>query len=125
MFMNAQLIQLTLNELNASSEDILASALISNDGLPVVTALSDDVDGDRVGGMTAALLSLGTRVTKELRCGNMNQVIVRGDEGYLLMLEANEEMVLVVTAKEDAKLGLILFQARSAIKSLWNWQTMI
>lgn len=120
MFMNAQLIQLTLNELNSSSEDILASALISNDGLPIVTALSDDVDGDRVGGMTAALLSLGTRVTQELRCGKMNQVIVRGDEGYLLMLEADEEMVLVVTAKEDAKLGLILFQARSAIKNLWN-----
>lgn len=120
MFMNAQLIQLTLNELNASSEDILSSALISNDGLPIVTALAKDIDGDRVGGMTAALQSLCTRVTKELRCGNLNQVIVRGDEGYLLVLEADEDMVLVVTAREDAKLGFILFQARSAIKNLWN-----
>lgn len=120
MFMNAQMVQLTLNELNASSDDILASALISNDGLPVVTALSPDVDGDRVGGMTAALQSLSSRVTQELRCGNLKQVIVHGDEGYLLMLHADEEMVLVVTAKEDAKLGLILFQARAAIKNLWD-----
>lgn len=118
MFMNPQMLQLALNDLKNTSEEILGCALISNDGLPIVTALNDDTDSDRVGAMTAALLSLGSRVTEELHCGNMNQVIVRGDDGYIIIMQANEDMVLVLTTGEDTTLGFVLFQARTAVKNL-------
>ena len=115
---NVRMIELTLQDLNASSSDITASALISSDGLPIATALPHDVIADRVGGMTAALLALGNRATRELRCGTMSQVTVQGDDG---LVQASPESLLILTAKHEAKLGLILLSARQAVKQMSEW----
>lgn len=111
-----EIILSVLNELNSSSSDITASALISMDGLPLASVLQHDTDPDRVGGMAAAMLSLGNRATRELSCGKLEQVLVKGDDGYILMVQAGAEAVLVLTAKEDAKPGLLFFNARNAAK---------
>ena len=58
--------QQILEDLNSSSADVEASALISNDGLMIASALPTGVDEDRVGAMSAALLSLGDRAGREL-----------------------------------------------------------
>lgn len=68
---NNQLQQI-LNDLNGSTADIEASALISTDGLMMASALPQGMDEDRVGAMTAALLSLGDRAAKELAVGHCN-----------------------------------------------------
>ncbi|MFO1382670.1 MAG: roadblock/LC7 domain-containing protein [Moraxella osloensis] len=51
--------QQILNDLNSSSADVEASALISTDGLMIASALPAGIDEDRVGAMSAKLLSLG------------------------------------------------------------------
>lgn len=118
---NVRMIELTLQDLNASSSDITASALISSDGLPIATALPHDVIADRVGGMTAALLALGNRATRELRCGTMSQVTVQGDDGLIVLVQASPESLLIIIAKHEAKLGLILLSARQAVKQMSEW----
>ena len=44
--------------------------------------------------MSAALLSLGARVARELDRGTLEQVLVKGDNGYVLMLQAGNDAVL-------------------------------
>ena len=69
---NNQLQQI-LNDLNGSTADIEASALISTDGLMMASALPQGMDEDRVGAMTAALLSLGvTALPKNWHVGHCN-----------------------------------------------------
>lgn len=114
--MKQKMLEKVLNDLNYETADITASAVISIDGLPIAAVLRHGTNADRVGGMSAALLSLGNRATKELACGPMGQIVVQGEEGFILLLQAGEESVLVLTAKPDAKLGLILFHARQAAK---------
>jgi len=41
-----------------------------------------------------------------------------GTDGYILLIQAGEDTVLVVTARESAKLGLILLDARRAARSI-------
>jgi len=89
--MHEQLLTSVLSDLNRSSIDITASAVISTDGLPIAHILPNNVDADRVGAMSAALLALGNRTIHELLCGELEQVIVkgtaevtRGDEVILL-----------------------------------------
>jgi predicted regulator of Ras-like GTPase activity (Roadblock/LC7/MglB family) len=76
------------------------------------------MDDTRVGGMTATLLNLGTRAATELRRGDVKEVIVRGDEGYAVMVSAGRGVLLLVLASEDTKLGLIFFDMREAIKDI-------
>ena len=116
--MNEQIITNLLDELNATTSDILASALVSTDGLTIASTLQRTVDPDRVGGISAALLALGNRATKELSCGRLDQVMVKGDNGYILAVQAGEEAVLLLTAKEDAKLGMLLIQAKRTAKRI-------
>lgn len=116
--MNLRILETILHDLNSETPDITASAVISTDGLPVASALQRGTNPDRVGGMSAALLALGNRATKELSCGNMTQTVVQGDDGFILLIEAGDETVLILTAKPDAKLGMILFHARQAAQNI-------
>ncbi|MBK8336295.1 MAG: roadblock/LC7 domain-containing protein [Sterolibacteriaceae bacterium] len=107
-----------LKSLQNRSPGIEASALISEDGLMIASVLSADLDDTRVGGMTATLLSLGTRASAELRRGEVREVIVRGDNGYAVMVNAGSGTLLLVLTTEDTKLGLIFFDMREAIKGI-------
>lgn len=106
----------TLRRLQNASPGVEAAAVISEDGLMIASALSQDLDEMRVAGMTATLLSLGTRAAGELRRGAVQEVIVRGDDGYAVMINAGRGALLLVLANEDAKLGLIFFDMRDAIE---------
>lgn len=107
-----------LSTLQSSSPGVEASALISSDGLMIASALSQDFDETRVAGMTATLLNLGSRAATELKRGEVSEVIVRGEQGYAVMISAGRGALLLVLAKEATPLGLIFFDMREAIKSI-------
>lgn len=107
-----------LRRLQSGSPDVEASALISDDGLMIASVLPQDIDETRVAGMTATLLSLGLRASVELGRGSVKEVIVRGDEGYAVMLSAGRGVLLLTLANENAKLGLIFFDMREAINDV-------
>lgn len=107
-----------LNELNGTSADIEASGVISTDGLMMASVLPAVMDEDRVGAMSAAMLSLGDRTAQELARGTLEQVLIKGDNGYVLMTYAGDEAVLTVMAKSNAKLGLIFLDVKRAAESV-------
>ena len=107
-----------LKNLQTGSPDVEASALITEDGLMIASSLAQDLDETRVAGMSATLLSLGTRASAELRRGEVEEVIVRGEQGYVVMISAGRGVLLLVVANERAKLGLIFFDMREAINAI-------
>jgi len=107
-----------LRDLQASTADVEASAIVSVDGLIMASALPANVEEDRVSAMSAAMLSLGERIAGELGRGLLNQVYVRGNHGYVLLTSVGEEAVLTVLAREGAKLGLIFLDMRRAVEDL-------
>ncbi len=107
-----------LRDLQAGTPDIEGSAIVSVDGLMMASALSADVEEDRVAAMSAAMLSLGERIAGELGRGEMEEVYVRGDEGYVFLKAVGEEAVLTVLARRDAKLGLIFLDMKRATQDL-------
>jgi predicted regulator of Ras-like GTPase activity (Roadblock/LC7/MglB family) len=107
-----------LTELNGTSADIQASGVISTDGLMMASVLPAGLDEDRVGAMSAAMLSLGDRTAKELARGTLEQVLIKGALGYVLMSYAGDEAVLTVMAKPNAKLGLIFLDVKRAAESI-------
>ncbi len=107
-----------LRRMQSDTPGVEASALISEDGLMIASALSPDMDETRVAGMTATLINLGTRAATELARGEVKEVIIRGDNGYAVMIDAGRGVMLLVLANETSKLGLIFFDMHEAIRSL-------
>ena len=116
--MRADMLTSVLTELNGTSGDIEASAVISTDGLTIASVLPAGMDEDRVGAMSAAMLSLGDRTAQELARGRLEQVLIKGEKGYVLMIYAGSESVLTVLAKPNAKLGLIFLDVKRAAASI-------
>jgi predicted regulator of Ras-like GTPase activity (Roadblock/LC7/MglB family) len=107
-----------LRDMQASSPDIEGSAIVSVDGLSIASALHQEIEEDRVSAMSAAMLSLGERIASELGRGILEQVYIRGENGYVLLTAVGEEAVLTVMARKEAKLGLILLDMRRAVEDL-------
>ncbi len=107
-----------LREMQAASPEIIASAVVSVDGLIMASALPTEVEEDRVSAMSAAMLSLGERISSELGRGLLEQVYIRGDHGYVILTAVGDEAVLTALARENAKLGLIFLEMRRAAEDL-------
>ena len=107
-----------LRDLQASSSDVEASAVVSVDGLTMASALPADVEEDRVAAMSAAMLSLGERIATELGRGILDQVYIKGEKGYVVLMAVGRDAVLTVLARQQAKLGLLFLDMRRATEDL-------
>lgn len=107
-----------LRAMQAASPDIEASAIVSVDGLIMASALQADVEEDRVSAMSAAMLSLGERIATELGRGVLDQVYIKGNNGFIILTSVGQEAVLTALARQEAKLGLIFLEMRRAAEDL-------
>ncbi len=107
-----------LRAMQAAAPDIEASAIVSVDGLIMASALQQGVEEDRVSAMSAAMLSLGERISGELGRAGLEQVYIKGDAGAIILTSVGEEAVLTALARQEAKLGLIFLEMRRAAEDI-------
>lgn len=107
-----------LKELNSRSSTIEASAAMSRDGLMLGSVLGANVDPDRLGAMCASMLSLAARAAGELGRGELKQVLVDGENGYLLLTHIGGDAVLAVVSRPSSNLGMVFVEARKTAAKL-------
>jgi len=110
---NAELME-CINELRFRSIGIVDVAIVSLEGLPLVSLVLEKVEETRFAAMTAAMLSLGERVSTELNKGLLKKIFVEGEHGYIISMQAGENAVLTVSATMDTKLGLLFLDMQRA-----------
>jgi uncharacterized protein len=104
--------------LQASSPDVEASAVVSIDGLIIASALKTEMSEDRVAAMSAAMLSLGEQISKEMGRGSLEQVHIKGNDGYVILIAIGEKAVLTSLVNLQAKLGVLFLELRRAADDL-------
>jgi uncharacterized protein len=107
-----------LRDLQAGSPNVEASAVVSVDGLIMASSLPSEVDEDRISAMSAAMLSLGERISEELRRGKLEKVYIEGDNGFIVLMAVGEDAVLTVLARKKARLGLVIHDMKRAVEDL-------
>jgi predicted regulator of Ras-like GTPase activity (Roadblock/LC7/MglB family) len=107
-----------LRSLRDSSTDIEASALVSNDGLMIASALATDMEPSRVAAISAVLVNLGMQAARELRRGEVSEVVVRGEQGYAVMHSSERGALLLVLAKEVIPLGLLFLTVKQTVEEV-------
>jgi len=109
-----------LKELNSISGHIEASAIMSRDGLSVASVLGQGVDPDRLGAMCAALLGLADTTARELNRGELQQVLIHGSLGFMLITHVGEKAVLAVATKPGTNLGMVFLETKKAATKISN-----
>jgi uncharacterized protein len=107
-----------LRSLRTSTPEIIGAVVVTMDGFVVSSVIPSEVDEELIGGMAAALLGVGERISHDLMRAQMEQVYVRSPKGYVIINAITEQSALVLLVTRDAKLGLIFLELRRAIEEL-------
>lgn len=107
-----------LKKLHTSTPDIEGAAVISMDGLIMASSLPAGVEEDRVSAMSAALYGIGSTTAEELERGEVEQLYIKGHNGYLVITQSGTESVLGVMANAKAKLGIIFLDVKRAAEEI-------
>jgi uncharacterized protein len=109
-----------LSNLQASSADVEACAIVSEDGLIIASSLpqSKGFEESHVAAMSAAMLSMANRTAAELNRGSIEQLFVKGEKGYVIISYAGPHASLLAMARKEAKLGLIFLDMSRAAEEI-------
>jgi predicted regulator of Ras-like GTPase activity (Roadblock/LC7/MglB family) len=85
---------------------------VSRDGLIIASNFPADLEESSISAMSATMVSLGAKIANALRRGAVDQLYIRGENGYAILVPAGEHAVFTVLAKSNARLGLIMRDIR-------------
>jgi len=94
-------------------------ALVTVDGLPcgIVNAFAG-IEADRVSAMSAAMLSLGERISYELKNGNLQYNLIAGADGFSFVLVLSGDYILAMGLRRDASIPDLLVKLRGLLLPL-------
>jgi hypothetical protein len=115
---NSQKIGFVLQNFVSTTSEVQGAAVVTPDGLPLATSLPTGMDDERVSAMSAAMLSLGDRIGKELVRGSIDRIYVEGDEGFSILTSCGEDAVFLVLAGKAAKQGVLMLEIKRAVSEL-------
>lgn len=107
-----------LRTLKSTHEAIEGCAFVTSDGRVVASALDPEINPDRFGAMCAALIALASRAAREAARGDLQQLIIEGRDGPMLVTHAGWHGVLSVSAKPQCPLGRLILDARATANLL-------
>ena len=111
-------LQSTLHQFVSGTNDIEGAALLTTDGLPLVSVLPGHMEEERVAAMSAALLSLSERIGSELIRGGITQIAIDGVDGYCMLNSCGEEAILLVLATRMVKKGILTLEVKRVVGEL-------
>ncbi len=104
-----------LATLQRITRGVQASALITPEGLPIVSKFNGKYSTTSdviMGAMSAALLSVGERAVNELKRGTLQHVLLAGEQGYLVLTSIEEKAIFLALTTKKANLGFILLSMK-------------
>lgn len=107
-----------LRQLRSSLQEIEAAVLISSDAMALASDISDESDEEMISALSASVLSMGERAANDLKRGILDQVYIKGDQGYLLIVHCGPDALLSLLVKPEAKLGVVFMEAKRTAEEL-------
>lgn len=111
-------LEASLQSFVANASNVQGAALVSPDGLTLAAVLPGAMDEERAAAMSAAMLSLGERIGRELSRGQIERILVEGGSGYGILTSCTEDAVLLVLADASAKLGILNLEIKNVLAEL-------
>lgn len=87
--------------------DLEALAVVNTEGIKVAFFSEKGTDPDLLSAVSSAILSTGKMVTGNLTHGDLEQVLVRGEEGFTILASAGE-YILIGASRDLHNVGLAM-----------------
>ena len=112
----------TLRKLHTAVVGIKASVVVNRDGLLVASfppgddddPLANPTSSPQVAAMSATLIGLAERTLGRLAQGDLQRLLMEGEEGVMVVFPAGSHASLAVLVEKDARLSHVLFASKKA-----------
>ncbi len=118
MAINTEKLSHILQDFVSTTTNVQGAAMVTTDGLPLASSLPSGMDEERVSAMSAAMLSLGERIGRELTRGELDRIYVQGNEGFSILTSCGSDAVFLVLASKDAKQGVLMLEIKRTLAEL-------
>ena len=118
MAINTEKLEQILQNFVTTTTDVQGAAMVTPDGLPLASSLPGGMDDERVSAMSAAMLSLGDRIGRELARGEIDRIYVEGEDGFSILTSCGEDAVFLVLAGKAAKQGVLMLEIKRTLTAL-------
>jgi len=115
---DAQNVNFLLSNFVAGVRGVVDAVVVSADGL--LMAMSDDLDraaADQLAAVSSGLTSLTEGAARCFGGGNVNQIVVELDGGYMMFLSISDGSSLAVLADETCDIGVAGYQMTHLAKT--------
>ncbi|MEL7332654.1 MAG: roadblock/LC7 domain-containing protein [Cyanobacteria bacterium J06560_2] len=97
---------------------VQGAALVTAEGLPLVSTLPPGLEESRAAAMAAAVVSIGDRIGDELQRGETQHILLEGAEGYSILTLCENETLFLVLASSEAKQGVLMLEIKRIVVRL-------
>lgn len=104
--------------MEATTPGIEASAIVTTQGLPIVAAMPQTINEAIVAAMTAALLGVAERALSEIPRGELQQITIEAENGYIILKGAGPNAILTTLVKKSANLGMVFLLMKRYSKEI-------
>ncbi|HEY9603146.1 MAG TPA: roadblock/LC7 domain-containing protein [Allocoleopsis sp.] len=118
MTINTEKLSHILQNFVSTTTNVQGAAMVTTDGLPLASSLPGGMDEERVSAMSAAMLSLGERIGRELDRGEMDRIYMHGDQGFSILTSCGVDAVFLVLADHEAKQGVLMLEIKRVLNEL-------
>ncbi len=118
MSATAKRLQDMLRQMESTTPGIEASAVVTAQGLPIVAAMPQTINEAIVAAMTAALVGVAERALSEIPRGNLQQVTIEAENGYIILKGAGPNAILTSLVKKSANLGMVFLVMKRYSKEI-------
>ncbi|GEM_PF-3983973 len=88
--------------------------VVSIDGLPLASMSNATLDEEKVSAVSSLALSTLEKTANEIGLGKLSDTMIRGTDATVFIYNLDNEGALVAVADNSVKLGLALYQLKSA-----------
>ena len=94
---------------------VQGAALVTAEGLPIVSTLPPGLEESRAAAMAAAVLGIGDRIGEELQRGATQHILLEGAQGYSILTFCTTETLFLVLASSEVKHGVLTLEIQRMI----------
>ncbi|MHA2283638.1 MAG: roadblock/LC7 domain-containing protein [Promethearchaeota archaeon] len=95
-----------------------AAAIVTNEGLPIISSFSHQLDEVKISTMVATLFSLSNMALDDMILGEFKELFIRGKDGYIFIFQAGSSVIFMVSTTIDIKLRLIIFECKQICEKI-------
>ncbi|MHA2266986.1 MAG: roadblock/LC7 domain-containing protein [Promethearchaeota archaeon] len=115
--LETQILHKELDKLEGIS-DIIGTALVNRNGLLVSSRLPRDIDDRKFCAMAATMFGAIETAASTIESNMVDNLTVEFSDFKLVILEANENMILVSLLNSNINLGLFFIEIEEIIKNI-------